>query len=188
MNKSRKIVIALKVVLICFIGWLVYTNSSGNLKLSASNVAEQPDSGELCYMRGCDDLSFIGIYRKSFKSDDKALAEMEKHNDLAEQNFSKAIELIPDCANAYWKRGRCKRNRWRWLGNPHDNSAAIADYKKAIELVPTSTEVRYSLLKAYLSSGKSELAKEEFEKMIKLDPDWRSRKGLEDEMQKYDQP
>lgn len=173
--------------LICYMAWLAYIDSSGNFKSLARNVAEQPECGELCYMRGCDNLNFISIYRKSLRSDAKALAEMEKHNDLAEKDFSKTIELIPDCANAYWKRGRCKRNRWHWLGNPQDNLAAIADYKKAIELAPTSTEVRHSLMKAYLSAGKSELAKEEFETMIKLDPDWRNRQDLEDEIQKHDQ-
>lgn len=115
------------------------------------------------------------------------LAELARHNDLAEKDFSKAIELIPDCANAYWKRGCCRRNRWRWYGKPADNLAAIADYKKANELAPTSTEVHYSLLRAYLSSGEGQLAKQEFEMVMKLDPDWRSRKDLEDEMQKYGQ-
>jgi tetratricopeptide (TPR) repeat protein len=169
-------------------GWLALANSSGNFKILASNnnLADKSDPGELFYMRGCDDFNFISLYRKPSKLDTKAALEMQKYNDSAEKDFSRAIALIPDCANAYWKRGRCKRNRWRWFGKPEDNLAAINDYKKAIELAPTSTEAHYSLMKAYVTGGKSELAKEEFQTILKLDPGWHSRKDLQGKRQTYD--
>lgn len=160
--------------------------SVSNKITAQGHTIKKLELGAACYSKGCDNLNFINLNRKKFKPQTEIPAAWIKHNDEAYNNFSKCIELIPDCANAYWKRGRCSQNRWLWYGDPKDNQASIADYKVAIQLAPASTEAHLGLWRAYLNGGKRELAKVQLETIVKLDPDWQRLKDLERRLQKYE--
>ena len=83
-------------------------------------------------------------------------------NDLAFEDYSMAIEVNPDNADAYFYRGftyEVKRNF----------RMAIQDYKKAVELNPHHTDAYAYLAQAYsLASSDSELVIENYSKAIEL--------------------
>ena len=79
----------------------------------------------------------------------------------AEQDFTKCIELAPDFANAYQGRAFCRS----------DQAQAILDEKKAIELAPTSEVCRVYLARSYERTGQPEQAKEEWKKLLDMNPD-----------------
>lgn len=93
----------------------------------------------------------------------KLQVEREKGN----ADLSKAIELKPDYADAYYERG-LKND----LGN--DRAAALRDYNKAIELNPRFLEAYRTRAVLYLLDGKGALAIADYTKIIDLKPDGES--------------
>jgi len=78
---------------------------------------------------------------------------VELENDRAIAEFTKAIELDPNYADAYGRRGAAYSNK-------KDDDRAIADFTKAIELNP-----KFDL--AYLNRGSSYVIKKEYELAIR---------------------
>ncbi len=174
MNRSTKLVITLMYTgCIIFLCWLMYMYFSGNFSLMRNNqrLSKEPNQAILYYLRGENHILFVHGYINPFKSDERTEKEWVEHNKLAEEDYSKTIELIPDCAVAYLARLRCRGYWWYWYRKPEDNLAEIADLKNAIELAPTSIQARISLAYAYSNGGHSEQAKEECQKILAIDPD-----------------
>lgn len=80
-------------------------------------------------------------------------------------DFSQAIELQPDLAEAYNNRGIA-------YAGSGDLQQAIADYSKAIELQPGFAEAHYNRGNAYAGSGDFGQALADFNKAIELQPDY----------------
>ena len=78
-------------------------------------------------------------------------------------NYTKAIELNPKDAAAYYNRGRAYYNLGQY-------QKAIDDYTKAIELDPNCMEAYYSRGCAYDSLEEYRKAIEDYNKVIELDP------------------
>jgi len=157
LNFSPKtFLILISSIFICFSSWLFFAQNPGVMKSAPKNKTNEVESnyGEFYYLRGCDNLNMVNS-QLAIKTAKRLTADCARCNEFAEKDFSKTIELIPDCANAYWKRAYCRRNRWQWYGKKEDYLAEIADYKKAIKLSPATTEVRYDLDQAYINSGKN---------------------------------
>lgn len=85
----------------------------------------------------------------------------------ARADFNKAIELIPDCANAYYRRGVAIP---RVIKKQENYVRTLEDYKKALELAPDSYTVHDTLMNHYLNVGKLDLARQEAAILIKLEP------------------
>jgi tetratricopeptide (TPR) repeat protein len=82
-------------------------------------------------------------------------------------DLSKAIELKPDYADAYYERGLNKD-----LGE--DRAAALRDYNKAIELDPRHLNAYRTRAVLYLLAGKGDLAIGDYTRIIELKPDGES--------------
>lgn len=78
-------------------------------------------------------------------------------------DYSKAIEVNPKVANAYYNRG----NAYRDLGN---NQTAIADFSKAIEINPKHTDAYNNRGNALFDSGNKQGAIADYNKAIEIDP------------------
>ncbi|HZL43690.1 MAG TPA: tetratricopeptide repeat protein [Verrucomicrobiae bacterium] len=85
------------------------------------------------------------------------------HYGAALTNFSKAIQLNPQAADAYCGRGMCK---W-WL---HDYAGAVADYDKSIALNPTCGGYYCNRGQAKFAMKKCDDALADYNKSIHLDP------------------
>ena len=85
--------------------------------------------------------------------------------DKAIQTYSLAIELNPNCAEAY-------NNRGVIYGENHEFNRAIADFTKAIQLKPEYAEIRYNRGSAYSSKGELDRAITDFGKAIQLNPNF----------------
>jgi len=93
--------------------------------------------------------------------ENKSLTNNAGDNSIADHN--KAIELAPDSADAYYKRG----DAYDELG---EYSKAIADYNKAIELDPNHALAYYNRAYAYGEIGEYDKAIADYSKTIELDP------------------
>lgn len=98
-----------------------------------------------------------------FSSGNAKRAKGDKDGAIAD--YTNAIQLKPDYAEAYYVRGEVKRARFEWDG-------AIGDYGKAVQLKPDYAE-------AYYSRGEVERAKfdwggavADYNKAIQLKPDY----------------
>lgn len=87
-----------------------------------------------------------------------------QNNDLSTAiiNFTKAIELDPKYANAYFNRGIAYSNLKKY-------PEAIADYTKAIELDPKYADAYYNRGGAYKALGKTKEANADFAKTKELE-------------------
>ncbi len=122
---------------------------------------------------------------------------MLSKNELAEADFSKAIELNPNNENYFNDRG-VARNRMNFLfyavedyseairlnpksGNAYDNrgtakmqlnefESAIPDFNKAIEIDGRKPEYLSKRGQCYQKTGKKSLAYQDFDEAIKIDP------------------
>lgn len=82
-------------------------------------------------------------------------------------DFSKAIDLNPNPANAYANRGSVYFNKGQW-------DRCISDCTKAIEINPNCVEAYFNRGLAYKEQGKKAEAIFDFEKVISLthNPQW----------------
>lgn len=114
-----------------------------------------------------------GVYLRNLTRDEiKAIAfdyngltkseEREKF-DEAILDHTKAVELYPNFADAYYNRGNAKL----WL---KDFEGAILDYDKAIELDPNLAHAYTNRGLARIEKGCLEEALADYDKAIKLDP------------------
>ena len=87
------------------------------------------------------------------------------HYNRAIAEYTKAIELKPDYANAYNNRGNAYSNK-------SDYSRAIADYTKAIELKAGFTNAYYNRGTAYYRKSDYGCAIADLTKAIELKPDY----------------
>ena len=76
--------------------------------------------------------------------------------DQAIKNYTKAIALKPDYAEAYYYRGIAYRMKG-------DYERAIADYTRVIELEPDNADAYYHRSKTWLHLGETEKAKSDME-------------------------
>ncbi|MGB7338491.1 MAG: tetratricopeptide repeat protein [Phototrophicaceae bacterium] len=87
--------------------------------------------------------------------------------------YTKAIELKPDYADAYYNRGNS-------LQTNGDLTGAIQDYNKAIEIKPDYSEAYNNRGGYYFKQGDYYKAKADFAKAVQLDPNNEvARKNLE---------
>lgn len=92
------------------------------------------------------------------------------YNDLGEYSkaiteYSKAMELDPSYATAYYFRGSSYHNM-------RDHPAAISDYSKAIDKDPEYTLAYVFRGQAYRQISEYEKAQQDYEKAASLDPYW----------------
>jgi tetratricopeptide (TPR) repeat protein len=124
------------------------------LKTATGNAKQEAVQA---YKRNIDNLSATEWIEKGYK-----LAESGNNTD-AEKAFSKAIELNPQFAMAYYNRGKAYYNN----GNTQQ---AIKDYDKSIELNPQDTDAYNNRGIAYHNIGNTQQEVEDFNKAIELNP------------------
>ena len=83
------------------------------------------------------------------------------HQDLAIADFTKALEIDPRNAYAYYERG----NKWVWKG---DYERAISDYTKVVELNPSYADVYYKRGDVWFDEHNLDNAIADFTKGIEL--------------------
>lgn len=88
-----------------------------------------------------------------------------RHGDLkgAAVEFKKAIQLLPNYADAYHNLG----NTYRDMKQPNE---ALANYQMAIKYNPSIWQSYLNIAAIYFSQGKADLAKSNIEKAISLNP------------------
>ena len=95
---------------------------------------------------------------------DRGLAFQQQGDiERAIQDYTRALELDPQYALAYYDRGTAYQQR-RELG------LAIADYSRAVALDPGHTDGFYNRGLAYLTSGQAELALADLTRVLASDP------------------
>jgi len=148
--------------------WLIYLSVNGILFQHFANkaISDNPNAPEMYYLRGCNHESFLNTYQNPFKSDEQHHEDWDREEKLALADFSKAVELAPDYACAYYHRGRCQW--WHQPGAPHDNESIIADYKKALSLVPDDSQLHLELGRFYATINRKAEAIVEYQKAIEL--------------------
>jgi tetratricopeptide (TPR) repeat protein len=97
---------------------------------------------------------------------------------LAVGDFTRAIELSPDFAQAYYDRGLLY---WRELGDPQ---RAVRDLTRFIELKPARAEAWFNRALAFQTLGDAPRAITDYEHYLAVgrDPEWRaiSQRRLQD--------
>lgn len=97
---------------------------------------------------------------------------------LAVGDFTRAIELSPDFAQAYYDRGLLY---WRELGDPQ---RAVRDLTRVIELKPARAEAWFNRALAFQTLGDAVSASADYEHYLAVgrDPEWRaiSQRRLQD--------
>ena len=93
-------------------------------------------------------------------------------NIKAVRAYDKAIQLNPDFALAYYRRGDFRLNFkvGRISVRMYQPEVAIEDLKKAIELDPRLADAHFSLGLAYHQMNKPELATEQYAKTVEINP------------------
>ncbi len=86
-------------------------------------------------------------------------------HDRALEDYSKAIELKPDYADAYHDRGVT-------YGRKGEYDRALENFSKAIELKPDDADAYHNRGVAYNKKGEHDRALEDFSKAIELKPDY----------------
>ena len=109
------------------------------------------------YKQNIDNLNAAEWFEKGYKLD-----ESGNYTD-AVKAYSKAIELEPQAAHAYYNRGVV----YRKLGNTQQ---AINDYNKAIELNPQDAEAYVNRGVAYAKLGNTQQEIKDYNKAIELNP------------------
>jgi tetratricopeptide (TPR) repeat protein len=127
-------------------------------------INEDQSNATLYYLRGS---SYYGRYKTAFDAD-PARANASDFN-LAIADFSKAIELSPNYAEAYSFRGTA-------YAGLDSNDLALADYNKAIQLKPDLDASYYGRAYLYEKMGKRELAIADYKRFLELTKDayWRA--------------
>jgi len=142
--------------------------------------------------------------QSDIKEADKHLIEGLKHsnndnNDEAIKSYTKAIEIIPDYAEAYGNRGNAYfskdefdlaikdydkvikidprnpityYNRGNAYANKDEFDLAIKDYDKAIEIKSDRFEPYYNKGNAYFNKGEFDLAIKDYDKVIEINPNY----------------
>ncbi len=103
--------------------------------------------------------------------------DREEHR-LAVADFTRAIELAPDFAQAYYDRGLLY---WRELGNPE---RSVHDLTRFIELRPARAEAWFNRALAFQMLGDTASAIADYERYLAVghDAEWRaiSQRRLQD--------
>lgn len=81
------------------------------------------------------------------------------------EHYTQAIELNPDDAEAYFKRGNAYASKGEY-------NLAIQDYDKAIELAPDTLTAYYNRGNANVYKGEYDRAIQDYDKAIELKPDF----------------
>lgn len=112
----------------------------------------------------CDKLIGSGIqYASVYIDRAAAYINLFQPDDKAISDFTKAIEIEPNCFTAYYYRGI----RWE-IKNELDK--AISDYTKAIEIEPNYLYAYKYRASVYLRQGLQNKAYADFEKILEIDP------------------
>jgi tetratricopeptide (TPR) repeat protein len=114
------------------------------------------------YLRHTHPIEFIiktanEYYQRAFQ-----LTDAKKH-ELAIDEYSKAIDLVPQFFEAIDNRAFCKMDLGRWAD-------AIEDFKTSLTIKPNSFLAEFSIGECYLRLRDGNRAKEQFEKAIQIDP------------------
>ena len=136
-------------------------------------IQNELDELKLKYASAINEIERQKIRDQVKKNDEEFLAtryfeigyqkDIEKKYSEAIENYSKAIELNPEFAEAYNNRG----NTYYAQGNLNQ---AISDYNKVIELNPISSMAYNARGNAYSSRGDISQAIADYKKALELDP------------------
>ncbi|HET9954610.1 MAG TPA: tetratricopeptide repeat protein [Polyangiaceae bacterium] len=103
----------------------------------------------------------------------KLAAAYEKKEDWDKMasTLSRAVQVAPDFANYWYKRGEALNNQAE-AGNPDAYEQSKEPLKKCIEKDPNIAECYYLLADAQLWTGDEQSAAEYYQKAIEHDPTW----------------
>jgi TolB-like protein/Tfp pilus assembly protein PilF len=95
--------------------------------------------------------------------------EMQDGEKQGTRAAARAIELDPHSSEAYASRANFERQRYQATGELSAKLAALADYRRAVELDPTNAQA-YHWLGIALNDDDQAGAMEAYEKAVELDP------------------
>lgn len=102
---------------------------------------------------------------------EECLTEFIDSNNKAIADFTKAVELAPECAEFHFRRGQC------YAGNG-DYVEAITDFTKAIELGREDWAVYFNRACAYRELGMKSMALADYRKALRLSEDEWTREQI----------
>ncbi len=95
----------------------------------------------------------------------------EKQYEFAIDEYTKAIDLVPEFFEAIDNRAFCKMDLGRW-------EEAIEDFKESLSVNPDSLLAEFSIGECYLQLGALDKAQEQFEKAIAIDPNHKTSRDF----------
>jgi Flp pilus assembly protein TadD len=134
-------------------------------------VLEDQNNAEAHYLRG---TAFFNRFKTLYEAKDPHAQETDLSRAIGD--FSKAIELKPDYAEAYSFRGMVHAVRM-------EKPPALADYDKAIELAPRMAITYYRRAHLFETMGEREKAIADYKNYLRLSNDPSLRQEAEKRLQ-----
>jgi tetratricopeptide (TPR) repeat protein len=114
------------------------------------------------YLKQTHDAGFLVALAKKYYQSAYQLTDAKKH-DLAIDEYSKAIDLIPQFFEAIDNKAFCKMDLGRWAD-------AIEDFEASLVVNPRNFVAEFSIGECYLRLKDGVKAKEHLERAIAIDP------------------
>lgn len=105
---------------------------------------------------------FINKYKQNETYTKEETAKAEQIYEKAVENYSKAIELMPNNYDLYLQRAEL----YKLTEDDNDDDKAISDYSKARELMPNNTDISESIKDIYLQRVKRYGGQTKYDKAI----------------------
>ncbi len=135
---------------------------------ATERIKKDKDDVEAYYTRGGSHFQlgqiYIMMYAPRYSQDQTKVIKGEFEAAVAD--FTSVIDKKPDFLQAYIMRGMA-------YGQMHLSAAAIADFTHVIEADPKNGFAYYALGREYWAKGDYLKAKENYDKAVEIDPQWK---------------
>lgn len=138
------------------------TGFNGALLYSNSTLTDNDLMGYYEYLRQTQNINELVSLANKYYKEANRLTDLKQY-EKALDNYSKAIEFIPNFYEAIDNRAFCKMDLGKW-------TEAIEDFKLSLSVNPKSFLAEFSIGECYLNIGNYKEAIKQFQKSIEIEP------------------
>jgi len=138
-------------------------------KISPNNPDRQMNLGKI-YLKNGNSAKADKAFGKAVEQDPQKSRDVAENylnsndGELAEKYFRKSLHSRADDVHVYNRLGIALRKQGKW-------QEAITEYKKALKIDPDDEAIHFNMGRAYLEGKRNGLAKECFQKVLKINPE-----------------